>query len=124
MAARRKTIAIDFDGTINSYVSGFVAIDEIPDLPVPGAFEFIERAVLVFDRVCIFSTRNTSSRGCAAMVRWFRLHGMREVVIAQLQFPLTKPRASVFIDDRAIKFNGDWSEFDPMKLVDFKPWWK
>ena len=48
------SVAIDFDGVINSYKSGFVAIDDIPDPPVEGAFEFIDKLLEAGFKVYIF----------------------------------------------------------------------
>ena len=38
-----------------------------------------------------------------------------------VSFPEQKPPAFLTIDDRAICFEGDWSELDPAELLGFKP---
>lgn len=39
-----------------------------------------------------------------------------------IEFPWFKPSAFITIDDRALTFTGDWSDFTPTKLKAFKPW--
>ena len=42
--------------------------------------------------------------------------------IYPLSFPHQKPAAFLTIDDRAVCFEGDWSDFEPADLLNFKPW--
>ena len=42
----------------------------------------------------------------------------------ELHFPTHKPPATIAIDDRALNFTGDWSDFPINKLLNFKPWHK
>src|SRR5882672_9416305 len=108
----KPILCLDFDGVIHSYQSGWKGADVIPDPPVPGAFDFIDRAREHFI-VAIFSSRSHQVGGKAAMVAWLR-HWMAEMwgddralsVIADLEFPDAKPAAKVSIDDRAITFDG------------------
>lgn len=39
-----------------------------------------------------------------------------------LKYPTEKPAAMVSIDDRALCFTGNWNDFDPQRLLEFKPW--
>jgi hypothetical protein len=114
------SVAIDFDGVINSYKSGFVAIDDIPDPPVPGAFEFIDKLLEANFKVFIFSTRNGDPRGLRAIKEWLLEHGMPQATLDELELATGKPIAKVYIDDRAWEFNGIWP--DVTEIASFKPW--
>ena len=117
----------DFDNVLHKYNSGWKGVDVIPDLPVPGAMEFLEDAVEKFD-VCIYSSRSSQPTGVSAMRIWLRKHltkksGMDNkgmYVYQKLRFPTTKPPAFITIDDRAITFNGTFPSID--SLLSFKPW--
>ena len=68
----KPILCLDFDGVIHSYASGWKgSVRNIPDDPVPGALEFIVKAVEHFD-VHIFSTRSHQFGGRWAMKRWLR----------------------------------------------------
>lgn len=136
-----KTLCVDFDGVIHSYSSGWKGLTEIPDPPVPGAFEFLTRAVEADFVVCIYSSRSKGNShikvnepftpvqsasikldmtGVKAMRAWFVEHGLAADVLSRLKFPLVKPAAMMTIDDRAVCFNG---VFPTLEWIDsFKPW--
>src|SRR6202035_2633567 len=99
---------------------------------VPGFFEWIEKAKDHF-RLIIYSSRSKSDDGVVEMGRW--LHEQRSIwrkatnfprlsSAAELEFAHEKPAAFLTIDDRAIRFDGDWSAYEltPALLLDFKPW--
>jgi hypothetical protein len=115
---------LDFDGVIHSYKSGWKGIDKIPDPPVPGAFEWIEKALEHFD-VHVFSARSSDVKGRMAMRKWMKIHG-GEAIVDRIEFTAEKGMMFIGIDDRVKQFNGDWSdpEFDPKKLLAFIPWYK
>lgn len=132
---KRKIIAIDFDGVIHSYDSPWVDYDVIPDPPVPGAIEFLDRLIRA-DRfhVAIFSSRNVPTLylgnthdpnydpacGIRAMRKWLIANGLAPELAAQIRFPRHKPPAHVIIDDRAIRFEGTFPTLDD--LESFVPW--
>lgn len=115
-----KILLVDFDGVIHSYKSVWKGPSTIPDRPVDGAFDFLRKAIELFD-VQIYSARSSHPGGIAAMVEWFVRHGAADIV-AEVSFPTQKPPAFLTIDDRAIQFNGNWSSYDINEFYNFKPW--
>lgn len=109
---RKYSIAVDFDGVINSYTSGWTKEDDIPDPPVAGAFEWLAEMSKSFS-VIIHSARLTPRRGVhalprASMYNWFLEHGMSKEVLHELTFWTSegKPTALIYIDDRGYRFTG------------------
>ena len=120
---KKGAVAIDFDGVINSYVSGFVALDKIPDPPVPGAIDYIKMLLREKYKVFIFSTRNLDISGTRAVKDYLETHGLSRDEMAELEFPTSKPRAILYVDDRGYHFTGD--NFPSTEFIDsFKPWTK
>lgn len=133
---KKPILCLDFDGVINSYLSGWQGADKIPDPPVNGAFDFLEKAKDFFD-IQVFSSRSNQDGGINAMMEWFSkwyteylftkrpdLRSRYTVFLCPdwISFPKERPAAFLTIDDRAITFNGTWP--DLKDLLDFKPWYK
>jgi len=112
---RRKKLpilALDFDGVIHSYVSGWKGATEIPDPPVEGAALAI---ACLFDayRIVIFSARAdeiANPGGRHAIAAWLAMCGIPFDDITAI-----KPPAFLLVDDRAICFAGHWA--DTMKSI-------
>lgn len=115
----KKAIAVDFDGTVHAYTSGWLGYDVIPDPPIDGALGFLCRAVEVYD-VTIFSRRALTDIGRRAMHAWFVAHGLPDDVLAQLTITCVKPKAGIYIDDRAWRFVGVFPTIEEIEA--FKPW--
>lgn len=127
-------IAVDFDGVIHSYTSGWKGAHIIPDPPVEGAIRFLE--YLMSDGTpatpVIFSTRAKSWRGRWAMRTWLCKHSgaawddcMGFQGIQSVPITANKPIASVYLDDRAVRFEGQFPELRHQVILDFvnrKPW--
>lgn len=128
------TIAVDFDGVIHSYTTGWQGAHIIPDPPVEGAIDFLE--YLVADgtpaNAAIFSTRAKTWRGRRAMRAWLREHAgnswhecMGSRGIESIPITAGKPIASVYLDDRAVRFEGRFPELRHQAILDLvsrKPW--
>lgn len=118
---KKKIILVDFDGVLHSYTSGWKGAEITPDLPVPGAIEWLRR--MLRDgrfRVCIYSSRSRQAGGVDAMREWLLRHGVAEAFLTELEFPTEKLAAFITIDDRAMCFEGTFP--DPDVLDEFVPW--
>lgn len=118
---RRKTLVVDFDGVLHSYVSGWKGPTSIPDAPVDGALDFLESAIERFE-VAILSSRSREAGGIDAMKAWLLEHGLDAHVLGKLRFPRTKPPAHVYLDDRGWRFEGTFPSLDAIES--FQPWHK
>lgn len=123
----RPTICIDFDGVIHSYDNGWQG-GVIYGHVVPGFFEWAEKAAKCF-RLVVYSSRSAIQVQVDAMSMWMLdrytvWHGSPDGFSQLFEFASEKPPAWVTIDDRAIRFDGDWSaaELQPEAIAIFLPW--
>ncbi len=101
---KRRTICLDFDGVIHSYRSGWCGVDNIPDPPIHGTARSIERLRQDY-YVVVNSARCSSKAGRDAIEAWLIKHSIVVDEVCE-----HKPPAHVYIDDRAVRFEGDWGE--------------
>jgi hypothetical protein len=116
-ADQRYTVAVDFDGVLHAYTTPWIDAATIPDPPVDGAIEWLHEISERFD-VVILTTRGRTPEGCAAVLAWLEEHGAPapELVTAE------KVPALIYLDDRAIRFEGPGSfpTVDAIHLA--RPW--
>lgn len=113
----KKTVVFDFDGVIHSYTSGWQGIDVIPDDPVDGISEAIDNIRNAGYEVVVVSTRCKEEKGVEAIKYWLWKWFIEvDGVMAE------KPPAIVYIDDRAICFDGDTKSLLD-KINNFSPWY-
>ena len=105
------TIAIDFDGVLNKY-KGYKGETELYE-PLEGAKQFLSYLNLKAKNVIIYTSRD---RG--PVINWLYKYELAVYVKAVYQ----KPKAEIYIDDRAVTFNGEYGE-TLKKIKNFKPWW-
>jgi hypothetical protein len=109
----RKKILIDLDGVLNNYRK----FDEnvIPEIK-HGAKEFIEKLfnLGVYD-LFLFTTRNK-----ILAVRWLIDNDLEKYFkdVTDIKMP-----AYLYIDDRSIKFNGDYNKTLD-EITNFEVYWK
>lgn len=113
-----KTVVFDFDGVIHSYKSGWQGADVIPDPVVPGIKESIDEIRNAGYKVVVVSTRCATESGMAAIFAYLEKNSIKvDDVSAE------KPPAVVYIDDRAICFDGNAKTLLG-KIEGFQPWYK
>ena len=111
----KQTVVFDFDGVIHSYTSGWQGAETIADPPVEGIREVIKELRNDYI-VAIVSTRRATSEGIEAITKWLQKNQIEVDLVAK-----EKPPAIVYIDDRAICFDGDCSTLK-QRIDTFKPW--
>lgn len=116
----KPILCVDFDGVIHDYKNGWQGGKIYGNL-THGFFEWLAKALPLF-RVVVYSSRSKDSGGVEAMHDWLLKQNGGKELPEGLEFTHEKPAAFLTIDDRALTFHGDWVEFEPEKLLDFKPW--
>jgi hypothetical protein len=101
---RRPTVCLDFDGVIHAYTTEWAGETTISDPPTHGAGRAIERLRERY-RVVVHSPRCRTEEGRTAIEHWLQKHGIAVDEICE-----HKPPAMVYLDDRAVRFEGDWNE--------------
>lgn len=115
-----KTIALDFDGVINSYTSGFIET-RIPDPPVPGALAFIMALQNSGHTVAIYSCRASNAKAVELIRTYLKMHGLDERCVAAILITNRKPPAGVYIDDRGYRFTGSFPTIDEVDEMAWQP---
>lgn len=116
----KKTIVFDFDGVIHSYTSGWQGAATIPDPPTPGIIEALQEICEAGYEIVIVSSRCATEEGKAAIQDYLTKHHMHQYVS---RICTEKPPAIVYIDDRAICFDGNASNLLE-KIQTFQPWYQ
>jgi hypothetical protein len=113
---------VDFDGVIHDYKGGWQG-GKIYGNVTDGFFDWVRQVMPLF-RIVVYSSRSKDAGMIDAMRDWLGQQAVlnNTTVPDGIEFSHEKPPAYLTIDDRALTFNGDWSEFPPSRLLDFRPW--
>lgn len=95
----KKRLAVDFDGVLHGYSKGWCG-GKIYDDPVPYSREAMHSLSKRYELV-IFTARTNLGDVRA----WLVDHGMLQYFAGITN---TKPLAGLYIDDRGLRFEGDW----------------
>lgn len=97
MGMMGKTVAVDFDGVLNTY-TGWAGEDELFE-PREGAIEFLRQLWAEYD-IVIHTTRDPQR-----VWEWLETYWMNHLVVDVTN---VKPKAIAYVDDRAVRFTGDY----------------
>ena len=111
----KKTIVFDFDGVIHKYSNGWQD-GSIYDEPVAGIKDVIDNLRALNYKVVIVSTRCQTDYGMVTIRNWLVNHNIIVDNICK-----EKPPALVYVDDRAICFDGNANTLLD-KIVNFRTW--
>lgn len=100
----KKTVVFDFDGVIHSYKSGYQGITCIPDEPVEGIEGVLRELHNSGYEIVVVSSRCRVDVGLYAIEDYLIKHQLSQYVDRICK---EKPPAIVYIDDRAICFDGN-----------------
>ena len=108
--ANRKSVCIDFDGVLYSYESGWGVDGALVDGPVEGSMQFLIECVLTFN-VNIYSCRSAHKYQRKRMRKWVKRNlrqsgDLDSYIYKQIKFPKSKPLASLYVDDNALRYDG------------------
>lgn len=135
---RKPILCLDFDGCIHSYERGWQD-GSIYGTVVPGFWAWATRAKVTFQLV-IYSSRSKTDEGRSAMSNWLinqwgiyidqtwlpDSDGPPEGIIMPADFTFTheKPPAFLTIDDRCVRFDGNWESafLEPGILRLYRGW--
>lgn len=114
----RKVVAFDFDGTVNSYSSGWTGTGDLPDPPVAGIRELFVKLRKAGMVIVIYSCRAGKLAGYKAIISWLTKWKLIEHVERVVY---SKPVARCYVDDRAIRFSGDPQAMF-WEIMNFRSW--
>ncbi len=108
-----KTLLIDLDGVLNTYCGDYKEYEISP--PREGVSEFLEQVSKEY-RIEIFTVRDKK-----LTQKWLDDNHLNKFISDITN--QKSPHASIIIDDRALKFNGNFNETIDA-IINFKPHWR
>ena len=96
---KNKTLATDFDGVLHRYSRGWYD-GSIYDVPMEGAVDFTTKLTNEGWKLIVFTTRKEIEQ----IKLWLKKYNFPDMEVTN-----TKPIATAYIDDRAIRFT-NWQD--------------
>lgn len=102
-----KIVSIDFDGVLSQY-DGWQG-ENVIGKPIDGAKEFLLNLINSGYKPVVYTTRKPEQ-----IIIWLNKFGFPKIEVSNIKFP-----SLVYIDDRCVKFDGDFSKLaDDLKQYD------
>ncbi len=104
----KLTICVDFDGTIAEKT---IDLDTFGPI-IEGAREALNELKALGCRIIIYTSRTQRIGNLAAMPEFLTSQGIPFDAINPIhdtEAPSSKPLANIYIDDRALRFEGNWA---------------
>lgn len=98
---KTKTIALDFDGVIHKYSSGFKGLDNVYDIPMEGCEEALAKL-----KESGFILKIMSSRPKNVIIDWLKTYNLDKYIDGVSNQKIV---ATIYIDDRGYHFE-NWSK--------------
>lgn len=122
-------VCMDFDGVWSTYVSGWQGAGMIVDPPVPGVFETVRGYLSATPplTIAVHSARSAQADGILAMRSWIDRYDTetrrpdQAPLVDELRFPFHKPAAKVYLDDRGVRFTGEFPSANDL-IHQFSVW--
>lgn len=114
----KKTVVFDFDGVIHRYSKGWQD-GSIYDKPTEGIYEVLGQLKQKNYEIVIVSTRCSTDEGMQEINDWLERYGLNGLIDKVCK---EKPPAMVYVDDRAIKFDGNNIGSLVSQIENFKTW--
>jgi len=109
-------IAIDFDGVICSNHERDYNQEVMLRKPIAGAYDFIKRLLTPENKVSVYSARARTFTGVHTIQDYLTfVVGLSYTEISTIDISDKKPIADIYIDDRAIRFEGTWPTHEELK---------
>lgn len=123
MKKKGKTICIDFDGVLSDYSSGYQGEDVFGDM-IKGADSATQILKEKGWTVIIYTTRPVTD----ALKKWLEDNKISYDYINEnpdqpKDSEGSKLMADIYLDDRGMRFNGDW-DWTIRDIASFMPWEK
>jgi hypothetical protein len=108
---KEKIVSIDFDGVLAKY-NGYKGENIVGD-PIDGAKDFVSKLIESGYKPMIFTVRDIE-----VVSEWIKNNNFPNIEITNIKRP-----SLVYIDDRCIKFDGDYSKLIE-DLGNFDVYWR
>lgn len=119
---KKRTICIDFDGVLHDYSEGFEGKDVFGDM-VPNADKGTQLLKKKGWTIIIYTTRPKTAK----LEKWLKDNGIAYDYINENPDQPEDSKggkliSDLYLDDRGMRFNGQWNEWLMEDIASFQPW--